>query len=288
MKIVREECHRALSGRAMRLCLFIGLLLVLGQGLCFYHHSIAEQKFLESDSEYAKETFPNVLYESYLGGEGFTFFWELYLSLFPILAVIPFAGSFYQDIEGGYIKNLCSRVPKCRVLFAKYIAVFISGAISVVFPLVISMAVAALCYPAQSPNALSMRSAISDIYVLSQYYFTRPMVYHVIYFVVLMLFGGVLASLSLLATYYLNNALLVLFVPYLFYTAQDLLCQRLRVAGWSIKKIINLQDSPLYPSLKTWQSMSISFLALFVITFFGFLLIGWRRDTISWKNVTDK
>lgn len=284
MKILREECHRALSGRTMRLCLLVGLLLVVGQGVCFQLHLLEEQKVLESSPELAEEFFPNVLYESYLGGEGFTFFWELYLSLFPILAVMPFAGSFYQDIEGGYIKNLCSRVSKEKVLFAKYIAVFVSGAIAVIFPLIVSMAVNALWYPAQSPNALTMRSAMSSIYVFSEYYYTHPMVYHVIYFVVLMLFGGVLASLSLLATYYLNNILLVLFVPYLFYTAQDLLFQRMQLAGWSIKKIINSQDNPVFPSLKTWQSMSISFLVLFVITFFGFLLIGWKRDCIAWKK----
>lgn len=284
MKILREECHRALSGRAMRLCLLVGLLLVVGQVVCFDVHLQEGQEILKDSPELAEGHFPNVLYESYLGGEGFTFFWELYLSLFPIIAVIPFAGSFYRDIEGGYIKNLCSRVPKSKVLLAKYIAVFMSGAIAVVFPLILSMAVAALWYPAHSPNAFSMRSAISDIYVLSQYYFTHPMVYHAIYFVVFMLFGGVLASLSLLATYYLNNILLVLFVPYLFYTAQDLLFQRMQLAGWSVKKIINLQDSPIYPSVKTWQSMTISFLVLFVVIFCGFLLIGCRRDTIAWRK----
>lgn len=284
MKIIREECRRALSGRMMRLCLLLGILLVLGQCICYRQFLKEQHSFIEENADLYTDEFPESLYQSYMGGECFTLFWELYLSLFPILAVMPFAGSFYSDIEGGYIKHLCSRVPKGRVLLAKYIAVFLSGAIGVAFPIAISFFLSALLYPAQNPNPLSLRGGVTDIFVMSEYYYTQPLLYHGFYLAVFMLFGGVLACLSLLATYYIHNILLVLFVPYLFYTTQDLLLQRLQLAGWSLKSIINSQDSPIYPSLKTWQTMLVSFLVLFLVSLCGFLLIGWKRDTIAWRN----
>lgn len=276
MRIVKEECCRALSGRNMKICLLISFLLAAGQMACFYYFHMQEVEFLE---------YPTVLYEGYIGGEGYTFFNELYFSLIPILAAFPFAGSFYYDTKTGYIKNLCCRVPKSKYLLAKYLAVYISGAVGAVLPFILSFLLAALLYPAQKPYELASQSGIMDISMFSEYYFTKPLWYMFLYVCIIMVFGGALAAISLSITYYAQNILVVLFAPYIVYSIQNLLMIQMELAGWSWRQIIDPCSAPVYPSMITGTSILSSIIFLLFTTLFSFLFIGCRRDTVEWlKN----
>ena len=53
-----------------------------------------------------------------------------FLTIFPVLAMMPHALSYHLDRKGGYIKNVYTRTKKINYLTAKYLAVFLSGGLT--------------------------------------------------------------------------------------------------------------------------------------------------------------
>ena len=71
-------------------------------------------------------------------GNGVSFEYSLFIRLIPILAAMPYAVTYLSDIKSGIIKNYVTRTAKFNYLAAKYIAVFVTGGVVVVIPLLIN------------------------------------------------------------------------------------------------------------------------------------------------------
>lgn len=284
MKILRLELRRAFGGREMKISLFLGTLLVIGQVIGFHTMHIWNAEFDQSwkleDGTYAVGILRDTLYQGFIGGERFTFFNELYFSLLPILAAFPFAGSFFKDYESGYMKNLCCRMDRTKYHLAKYIAVFLSGGVAAGFPYLAGFAVSALIYPADYPNVLAMRDKITELSLFAEYYSTHPLAYVMLYLLVIVVFAGVLATFSLLVSFWAKNILVVWFVPYMVYTAQKLLFDKLDIYQWSLEYIMNSQSrhTPLVDM--TVGRVAVAFLILLLITLGGFLAVGRKKEII--------
>lgn len=287
MGILRMECRRAFLGRGMAVCLLLGVLLAVCQCACFYRlNSIEENWVKETEKETGENwgSFVAVSYESHIGEETRTFFNALYFSLFPIFAVLPFAAGFYRDIREGYIKNICSRVPKMKYLAAKYASVFLSGAVGASIPYLVSFLLAACFHPSDYPNRLAHHSSIYDVSVFAGYYFMHPFLYYLCYLAVILAFGGAIAAISLVVTFYSRNMLFVLFVPYLLYTAQDLIFCQIGLEGFSLNMQINPKLFSIYPSPVTGRGMIISLGIILFIPFISYMLVGWKRDCVEWES----
>lgn len=75
---------------------------------------------------------------------------------------------------------------------AKYIAAYVSGAVAVLLPLALSFALCATKYPCAELYQRAQRSVIMDRNMFSQFYYTAPWIYMLIYWFVNMLAGGCL------------------------------------------------------------------------------------------------
>lgn len=53
--------------------------------------------------------------------------------------MLPIGSNLYQDIQTDYLKQLELRVKRKQVLFAKWLAAFVSGAVTVTLPLLLSL-----------------------------------------------------------------------------------------------------------------------------------------------------
>lgn len=284
MKIFIFELKRAMKSREMKIALLIGVVLVIGQAIGFYTinlHDMALNEELKLDNgEYEVGEFRNTLYQAFLGGESVTFFNGVYFSLWPLLVAFPFAGSLFKDRESGYMKQLCSHVDRSIYHCAKYAAVFLSGGLAGGFPYLASFLVSALIYPADYPNCLANRDGILDGSLFADYYFLHPLVYTLLFLLVIVLFGGVLATFSLLFSFWAKNILVVWFVPFMLYTAQDLLMQKMSLARWSVASIINSQSMSKELTDLTVVQMAGLFLLLLIITLGGFLIVGRKKEMI--------
>ena len=126
---MREQFHteweRAVKNKMMWIAVFIGCLLAIAQTVFEVYPWFG----LNSGSPY-KVTF---------------------LTIFPVLAMMPHALSYHLDRKGGYIKNVYTRTKKINYLTAKYLAVFLSGGLTVLFPYLVSLPVTACMLPALTP-----------------------------------------------------------------------------------------------------------------------------------------
>lgn len=221
-QVLKIELRRAFTSRGMFLALLIGSALavyhciteVLPMAETVAYHTSPEMLAIQKGPFY-----PDFLYFTWLGGTMFrTLPTTLYFMILPILAALPFADSLFTDMKDGYIKNVCLRVEKKEYYLAKYIAVFLSGGVAAVAPLLLSFLLACMFLPAMKPepNAGNL-CAIRETSSFPWLYYNLPMVFIALYLVINFVFSGLLACLGVVATAYLGYRFLVLVTPFIVY-----------------------------------------------------------------------
>lgn len=132
---MREQFHteweRAVKNKMMWIAVFIGCLLAIAQTV-FEVYPYARNPLMfyrGSDGQ------PASLFMYWFGLNSGSPYKVTFLTIFPVLAMMPHALSYHLDRKGGYIKNVYTRTKKINYLTAKYMAVFFKrrsdGAVSV-------------------------------------------------------------------------------------------------------------------------------------------------------------
>lgn len=148
---MREQFHteweRAVKNKMMWIAVFIGCLLAIAQTV-FEVYPYARNPLMfyrGSDGQ------PASLFMYWFGLNSGSPYKVTFLTIFPVLAMMPHALSYHLDRKGGYIKNVYTRTKKINYLTAKYLAVFLSGGLTVLFPYLVSLPVTACMLPALTP-----------------------------------------------------------------------------------------------------------------------------------------
>jgi len=139
----------------------------------------------------------------------------LFFLIIPVLAAYPFGDSFFQDKETGYIKNLLMRTNNKDYCIAKFFAVFLSGGIVVVAPLILNLLVTMLFYPSLLPDPVTGMFALWDDTLWCLIFLHHPYLYVTIYMGLNFIFGGLFATICLPFSYLLGNRYIVLLVPFI-------------------------------------------------------------------------
>lgn len=146
---------------------------------------------------------------------------EIFITVFPILAMMPYALTYHMDVRSGYVKNVYTRTKKINYLAAKYIVMFVSAGLTVVIPNVVNIIISACMLPALNPirngNFASAGIFMHDIY------FTKPMLFIGIYLVINFLYAGAYASTALAASYLVENVFMLSLVPFILWYGMGIL-----------------------------------------------------------------
>ena len=127
-------------------------------------------------------------------GNGVSFEYSLFIRLIPILAAMPYAVTYLSDIKSGIIKNYVTRTAKFNYLAAKYIAVFVTGGVVVVMPLLINYLTAITILPSLVWPVGVFASSPKSIW--SAIFYTHPHIYMIMYMILLFVCGGLMAMLA--------------------------------------------------------------------------------------------
>ena len=160
--------------------------------------------------------YPPNLYNSWIC-EGNNMYSYLYLLILPILVTLPYAATFFSDVNDHLIEFICTRADKREYFYAKFTAVFLSGGIVSCVPL---------------------------IFNISALLFTHPAVYVAISLMVIFLFSGALAVFALNVAFYSNHIFTVLLAPLVLNVFLSALFQLLNLQSWEPSNFIN----PAYSS----------------------------------------
>lgn len=222
-------------------------------------------------SDYSMKYLFNV-FNNWIGAQTYTFSY-LYFFLIPLFAALPHAGSFFQDIDYHMIEELCIREERKHYYRSKYVAAFISGGMVAIIPLMFNFILTAAVLPFVKPQAADYTTLIGMRSTLGDFYFVHPMLYVCIFLMIIFVFGGILATVAFIATYYTDHMFIVLITPFVLSVFLNSLFSMLGLTDWQMVFFLN----PGYSGNRILPIM-LEGLIIMAGTFWIFVVKGSKDD----------
>lgn len=218
--LVKTELSKALKNKYFVITLIIATVLAVFSAMnrinLFAKVSEMVEKTRAADGSFKTNPYypADTLYCYWISGEVQTSYYALFYLLIPVFAAFPFGWSYCVELKKGYVKNIVTRIDKKKYFFAKYIAVFVAGGLTVLIPLVVNFVTVACFVPATVPSVLyDTYTYVSGADMWASLFYTHPLVYSVLYMLISFIFGGLIAAISLAVTFFARNRIAVLLIP---------------------------------------------------------------------------
>jgi len=272
--IMKIELSRAFKSSGFYTSLFTGCVIAVAH--CILNVFPYALRLTEYVAYNKPMMYPGWLYSLWIGGNVSTMPSYLFFLIIPLLASLPYGDSFFTDVKGGYIQNVCIRSNRKDYYRAKYVSAFISGGSAVSIPLVLNFFLCALLLPALRPEVASGTNAIHESSTFPYLYFSMPLLYVAVYVLIIFLFSGLFSALSLLSSYYVGYRFLVLISPFIVYLFLMSLFGLLTMENWQPNNFLH----PAYYGNVLIPIIS-EFILFLLITVFGFIIKGPKDDIYS-------
>lgn len=254
--MIKIEMKRAIKNKLFIIALLFGCFITISH---VFQLIIPKIPYLSL--HLTKGFFPDSVFNTWIGGEGYTLQNYVFFLILPILASIPYADTFYLDKKSGYIKNVFIRTQKMNYYTAKYIATFLSGGIAVCIPLLINLGLTAVFMPSIIPQA-GIGLFFSAKSMWTAIFFTNPYLYVFLYLGIDFLFAGLLATFALTISFYASNRFIVLVTPFIIYFFAS-----------TITRLLNLyQFDPIYFISPDQPIQGITFTEILCIMSIAFIV----------------
>ena len=271
-QMLKIEIQRAFSGAAFKVSLIIGCLISTLQFMNVgIKHAMDPMKFYF----YNGLDFPYTIVNTWMGAVSDAYY-EVYIGILPLLVVIPYASSYYIDRKLGIINNYYIRTKRINYLIAKLVAVFLSGGVIAVLPLFINLVSTSAILPTlvwPGGSEINANAMWSDIYYSNIY------LYYLLYFILEFICGGLLATIPLMISLWINNTFVLLLFPIV-------LCEFLNVVtGWATSNTIRgMKPSRLFSmtqlAINYWQSYVLFILIIIFLDVVMYMWRGVKHDTL--------
>ena len=270
--IYTNEIKRAFNTIGMKLALLVGCALSIWHVITVIMPISEGQNYELSANAIDDLYVPISLFSTWMGNELFPIQSYIFYLILPLLAVLPFGSSFFEDIKSGYIINVCTRVEKKIYFKAKYLAFFLSGGVAVVAPLLLNLVLSSMFMPAFIPDNGTV-GTISPTTMAYEVFFTHPLIYVLMLIVIDFIFAGVIATLVLSYTYFTEHRFGVMIVPFVFY-----------FFIYSLTNLIDKTDYSLFFMLNGGANNNylpvyiLYFLLFFILSYVIFMWKGKKQD----------
>mgnify|MGYP001178155547 CR=1 FL=1 len=270
--IYKNEIKRAFKSTGM------GISLLVGCGLAIWHVIsviIPTHKFLISSSEFFTGDplyIQEGLFYNWMGIVLFPVQSYIFFMIIPLLAVMPFGSSFFEDRSSGYLVNVCTRIKKEEYFKAKYLAVFLSGGVVVVIPLILNLALSALFLPMLIPDN-GCNTTITCKSMGYELFYRQPILYILMFILINLIFAGLFATISLSCSYYFDHKFGVVIGPFVLYFFIYSLTNLLDKTEYSLFYILNGGTSN-----SSFASYLFYFVLLFILSYLVFMVKGKKED----------
>lgn len=232
--ICRLELKRAVQNKGT--WIVMGLLLL---GVFIDYHLY--HTFSRDSGKYA---YPDIFILGWLPMDYQFVYGSLFRVMFPLAATIPHGTSYYRDRTTGYIKNICVKVPPKKYYQAKYLTAFLTGMVTVVFPLMISLMLAMTYLPVIKPQPFAFQGVVGEAF--ARIYYSNPLLYAGIYILIDGMYGGLSAAASLCLSDYVKSEFSAAVLPVTLYLLGGALLDQMGFSELSIYSMANpLQDFPV-------------------------------------------
>lgn len=209
---LKTELKKAFSNKLFLIAVLIGSIIsVAGGALTIYLHSLGQQPLPGEDPWLPV----NSLYRYWIGDDASNVSPYIFYVLLPLTSSLTFGWSYASELKSGYIKNVLTRTKSIYYYISKYIAVFLSGSIAALIPLILNIILIGNFFPAVTPNA-SYSYAYLHLAgtMFSRLYFSHPALYLIAMVLLASIFAGLYSLLSLTLSYAIKNRVAVTTVPF--------------------------------------------------------------------------
>lgn len=213
LKYLKIELKRAFFSKNFIFSFSFALFLVLWQ---YFEHIYPIAQSLKSNEINLSVSSVSV-FNTWIGSGFFQLQQYLYFLLLPLIATFPYGNSFCEDLQSGLIKNILIKTKRKHYIYSKYIAVMISAGCCVTIPLIINLLLTASCIPSITPTISSSQYSIFATSMWAKLFYTKPYLYTIRYLLIIFVFSGLIASVSLGLSKYIKNKITITFAPFLIY-----------------------------------------------------------------------
>lgn len=282
--IIKLELNKALKNKFFYIAIVVGFMFTIMSflyNLETQHNDIEMLKNAEitMNAIYNPMVSASTVFNNWVLGEAYTLGATIFFFIFSILAAIPYAWSYCAERNSGYVKNIIIRSGKREYYIAKYIAVFVSGGLAVLIPLVLNFLLVSMFFPTAVPDpSYVIYYGIWGDSLMSGLFYTKPLIYVFIYLIMNFLFSGVIACISLIVARFIKNRIAVILSPFFLLLAIDYF-KRIPEAFFMVEfsPMKFLKGMQLGYDSK-WGVIITEFIFLLAVTFTFFAITRSKKD----------
>jgi len=167
-------------------------------------------------------------------GTGLSVLSSVFFITLPILASLPFSDTYLKDRQTGYFTAILSKGKTGRYFAGLYFYNFLAAALISAIPLLVNLYFSFMILPDVKPDPIvNNRLYLSpDATFFQPLYYSYPLLHIFFYILLVALFSGMFASLSLSLSFYVNNRFLALTGSFLIVMVLTLVLQGFGKYGW--------------------------------------------------------
>lgn len=269
--IYNIELNRAFKSRRFWCAICIGTLIV-SLHLILWLPGIVEMN--EKLMENSAAEFPITSYFGWICGNTITWQQYLYFILVPLIATMPFGYSLFEDRDSAFMKQIIIKSGKKDYYRAKFLAVFLSGGVVTLIPLLFNLVVSMMFLPSLCPDVISNNYSVTTNTMFSGIFYSHPNLYILIYMIIDFIFGGLFASIALVVSELTEHKYVVEIAPLFI--------------GIFVNSVFGLMEEPYYapvyfmncsfPIIR-WYGVFGEMLILLIISY-GYVLWKGKKDEV--------
>ena len=274
--VLKLELKKAFKNKFFWISVVLGCLITLlsfEHMVNMYYEGMSAISGNSTDIIYDPHIGINTVFNCWIGGEPFSLGSSIYFFVFPLLIALPYGWSYSEERKCGYRRMMITKTGKKKYYCAKYVAVFLSGGVAMVLPLIFNFWLTLLVVPAILPDVtMNMFYGVFGGSFLAELYYTVPFLYVAIYLFIDFVYCGFLVCICMAVSGIVRQKWGVVLIPFLLLLFVHVITDYI----YSDPSVAYKELSPLYflRGVEVRYSFSGSIILLFAIGLLVISLIG--------------
>lgn len=281
--ILKVEFSRLFRRKELYISIAIGII------LCIWLSIVSNNLFQEHLSILSEvgpqgTLFPYLasVFNRFIGIDYFALPTTILFGIFPLITVFPYATTYIEDCNSGYIKNIVVRTSKFHYYISKIIVTMFSAAFVVLSIFFFSIVITTMFIPEIQPQSTSLTFPVTSSDAMwSSIYRTHPYVYLLLYSLLDAFFYACFALLALLFSSFIRYRFIVLIIPtILFYLTTKVLSY---IQPWFIDSWKWMPEAYLRQYQITHAKLTpilVEMLILICISLLVFFFVGDKKNVL--------
>ena len=274
--VLKLELKKAFKNKFFWISVVLGCLITLlsfEHMVNMYYEGMSAISGNSTDIIYDPHIGINTVFNCWIGGEPFSLGSSIYFFVFPLLIALPYGWSYSEERKCGYRRMMITKTGKKKYYCAKYVAVFLSGGVAMVLPLIFNFWMTLLVVPAILPDVtMNMFYGVFGGSFLAELYYTVAFLYVAIYLFIDFVYCGFLVCICMAVSGIVRQKWGVVLIPFLLLLFVHVITDYI----YSDPSVAYKELSPLYflRGVEVRYSFSGSIILLFAIGLLVISLIG--------------